>query len=225
MICITYELYKQNEYYLECDECDGNYELYTDVYKQNECYLKCIKCGSKRSILHKSIFTRTKLKPNKVLHLLYCWAMHNSRNIAAHEYGVSKTTVTNFYQSFREECIDWLNDAGQKPIGGDGYTVEIDESQRKYNRGRMLSAEWIFGCYCVQTKEKFVLRVSDRTAGTLLPIVEQQILPNTKISTDSWRAYNNIDTLDGNYQHSMVNHKQNFVDPETKTHTQHIERM
>lgn len=45
---------------------------YIYVYKQNECYLKSIKCGSKRGILHKSIFTRTKLKPNKVLHLLYC---------------------------------------------------------------------------------------------------------------------------------------------------------
>lgn len=175
--------------------------------------------------MHKSIFTRTKLKPNKVLHLLYCWAIQNSRNIAAHECGVSKTTVTNFFQSFGEACIDWLNDAGQKPIGRDGYTVEIDESQRKYNRGRMLSAEWIFGGYCVQTREKFVLRVSDRTAGTLLPINEQQILPNTKISSDSWRAYNNIDTLDVNYQHSMVNQKQNFMDPETKTHTQYIERM
>lgn len=76
----------------QCDECDGNYELYTDVYKQNKCYLKCIKCGSKRSILNKSIFTRTKLKPNKVLHLLYCWAMQNSRNIAAHECGVSRVT-------------------------------------------------------------------------------------------------------------------------------------
>ena len=49
----------------------------------------------------------------------------------------------------------------------------------------MLSAEWILGGYCVQTKEKFVLRVPDRTAGTLLPIIEQQILPNTKISSDS----------------------------------------
>ena len=56
----------------QCDECDGNYELYTVAYKQNDSYLKCIKCGSKRSILHKYIFTRTKLKPNKVLHLLYC---------------------------------------------------------------------------------------------------------------------------------------------------------
>ena len=96
---------------------------------------------------------------------------------------------TKFCLWFTIEC--WLNDAGQKPIRGDGYTVEIDESlmsQRKYNIGRMLSAEWILGGYCVKTKEKFVLRVPDRTAGTLLPIIEQQILPNTKISSDSWDA-------------------------------------
>ena len=65
----------------------------------------------------------------------------------------------------------------------------------------------------------------DRTASTLLPIIENQISPNTKISSHSRRAYNNIDDLDINYQHSTVNHKENFVDPKTKTHTQHIERM
>lgn len=121
-----------------------------------------------------------------------------------------------------------------KPIGGDECTVEIDEilmSQRKYNHGRMLSAQWIFGYYCVETKEKFLVgiflvhQVPDRTASTLLPIIENHISPNTKISSHSRRAYNNIDDLDINYQHSTVNHKENFVDPKTKTHTQHIERM
>lgn len=53
----------------------------------------------------------------------------------------------------------------------------------------------------------------------------EHILPNTKISSDSWKAYNNIDALYGNYQHSTVNHKQNFVNPETNTHTQHLEKM
>lgn len=56
----------------QCEECDGSYQLYTDEYKKNQHYLKCTKCSSKRSILHNSIFTRTKLKINVVLHLLYC---------------------------------------------------------------------------------------------------------------------------------------------------------
>lgn len=212
----------------ECENCNGKYELYQDSHKHSDKFLKCIKCGSKKSLLHNSIFTRTKLKPNEVLHILYCWAMQNSRNITAHECNVSKATVTNFFQTFRDACIDWLNDKGQKPIGGNGCTVEIDESlmsQRKYNRGRMLSPQWIFGGYCVESKEKFVLTVPNRTAGTLLPIIQRYILPNTNVSSDSWPAYNHINDLKENYKHNTVNHKRNFVDPITKTHTQHIERM
>lgn len=212
----------------ECEECGGRYELFRDAHKRNEKYLKCIKCGSKKSVLHNSIFTRSKLKPNEVLHILYCWSIQNSRKVTAHECQVSKATVTNFFQAFRDACVDWLNDQGQKPIGGNGYTVEIDESlmsTRKYNRGRMLSPQWVFGGYCVETKEKFVLSVPNRTAGTLLPIIQQYISPNSNISSDSWRAYNHIEDLKENYKHNTVNHKHNFVNPITGCHTQHIERM
>lgn len=151
-----------------------------------------------------------------------------SRNLTAHECQVSKAAVTNFFQSFRQSCVDWLNEKGQEPIGGEGKTVQIDESlmsKRKNNCGRVLPPQWIFGGYCVETKEKFVLSVPDRTANTLLPLIEKHILPNSKIASDCWRAYNNIEQLDNNYEHLTVNHKNNFVDPETKTHTKHVERM
>ena len=40
----------------------------------------------------------------------------------------------------------------------------------------MPSAQWIFGGYCLETKEKLVLEVPDRTVGALLPIIEEQML-------------------------------------------------
>ena len=212
----------------ECEKCGDHYGVYSDKHKPFGCFLKCQKCGCKKSILHNSIFTRSKLPMNKVFHLLYCWAIQLSRDQTVHECKVTPDTVTNFFQSFRQACVGWLEDDGQKPIGGPGKTVEIDESlmsTRKNHAGRVLSQQWIFGGICRETKEKFVMQVPDRTSETLLPIIEEHILPETTISSDAWRAYNNVSELDSNYEHEVVNHSKNFVNPVTKAHTQNVERM
>ena len=46
--------------------------------------------------------------------------------------------------------------------------------------------------------------------------------PGTKVISDQWRAYNNIDTIPG-LEHGVVNHSVNFVCPITQNHTQGIE--
>ena len=65
--------------------------------------------------------------------------------------------------------------------------------------------------------------VPDRTAATLLPIIQAHILPGTTIHSDQWRAYQNVQSLPNVSQYRTVNHSVNFVDPQTGTHTQNIE--
>uniref|UniRef100_A0A0B7BNS8 ISXO2-like transposase domain-containing protein n=1 Tax=Arion vulgaris TaxID=1028688 RepID=A0A0B7BNS8_9EUPU len=66
--------------------------------------------------------------------------------------------------------------------------------------------------------------VADRTAATLLPIIQAHISPGTTIVSDQWRAYNGVANIVG-YDHLTVNHSRNFVDPITGAHTHHIERL
>ena len=127
----------------------------------------------------------------------------------------SSHTVVDWKQFCRDVCVSYfLNHPEQ--IGGAGRVVEIDESlfsKRKYNRGRVLQEQWIFGGYDPVDKKGFLVPVPKRDAATLLPIVQQWVLPGTTIHSDMWQAYNQFGNM--GYPHGTVNHSLNFVDPVT----------
>ena len=106
-------------------------------------------------------------------------------------------------------------------IGGPGRVVEIDESlivRRKYNRGRMLTQEWVFGgteCRTDGSWNCFIEFVEDRTEHTLVEIIKKRIATGACIVSDGWAAYRGLDQLpEYYYTHKVVNHSQNLVDPE-----------
>ena len=103
--------------------------------------------------------------------------------------------------------------------------VEIDESKfgkRKYNVGRVVEGQWVFGGICRETRQFFMVPVPDCTLDTLLCIIKEYIEPGTTIISDYWKAYDCPGSE--SYTHLKVNHKLNFVDPKTGAHTNHIER-
>ena len=108
--------------------------------------------------------------------------------------------------------------------------VEIDESKffhRKYHRGQWREGHWVFGGIERGTKKCFLVEVAQRNAQTLLPLIQQWILPGTHIISDGWAAYNGIDRINGGiYSHDVIVHEQNFVDPNDRdVHTQSVESM
>lgn len=67
------------------------------------------------------------------------------------------------------------------------------------------------------------MTVPNRSAQTLLPIMQQHLRPGTIVYSDQWSAYRNVQQLAAVAQHDTVNHSLNFVDPVTGVHTQNIE--
>ena len=65
--------------------------------------------------------------------------------------------------------------------------------------------------------------VPRRDAATLLPIIQQHVLPGTTIWSDQWAAYNNVSSLPGVAGHGVVNHSLHFVNPSTGVNTQTVE--
>ena len=65
--------------------------------------------------------------------------------------------------------------------------------------------------------------VEDRTADTLLAIIQKWILPGSIIWSDCWKAYGKMPNLPEGYKYGTVNHSTNFVNPETGACTNRIE--
>ena len=107
---------------------------------------------------------------------------------------LSKNTVVDWFQFFRDVASHWLLE-NRRQLGGVGRVVEIDESlvsKRKANRDRQLPQRWVFGIYDVEAKVGYLQEVPDRSAATLLPIIERYIAPGSIIRSDEWAAYRGI---------------------------------
>ena len=127
--------------------------------------------------------------------------------------------VTQYYAT-----IDWYNFCrdvcgqhllqNRQQIGGleldaDGNivpkVVEIDESKffhRKYHRGEYREGHWVFGGIERGSNRCFMAEVERRVGATLPQLIKYMILHGTYIISDN-----------GAYTHDVINHEDNFVDP------------
>ena len=69
-----------------------------------------------------------------------------------------------------------------------------------------------------------MLRVPDRSADTLIPIIHKHIRPGTRIISDEWKAY--FQLKNQGVENPTICHKYNFVSPnDPEVHTQSIENL
>ena len=131
---------------------------------------------------------QSKLGLSQILDLIFYW----SQSLDIHKYSrrychfASESTIAD-WKSMTPEictlyCLKYLC-----VIGGLDHVVEIDESmwtKRKYNKGRKVNSQWVFGSIDRDTKNHFAVLVDRRDAATLLPIIEKFILRGTTIYSD-----------------------------------------
>ncbi|KAI8784608.1 hypothetical protein BgiMline_009022 [Biomphalaria glabrata] len=185
--------------------------------------------GRKVSVREGSFLSKARLSLGEFIWLVYFWSMSTSNKTVMETLHFSSKTVVDWFNFLRGICTRYLT---LHPIrlGGEGHVVEIDETvvaRRKNHVGRYTPPKWVFGGIDTTTDDGFMVFVEDRSANTLLPIIEQYIEPGTMIHSDAWAAYNGIAHLPvlPPYQHNVVNHSTNFVDPATGATTNHVERM
>ena len=111
-------------------------------------------------------------------------------------------------------------------ISGSGMIVKIDESKfgkRKNNQGHLVEGVWVVGGCEKDGRGIFAVPVQNRSAQTLLQIINRYVRPGSIIYTDCWRGYRTNDLAALGFHHNTVNHTFNFVDPVTGVHTNTIE--
>ena len=83
----------------------------------------------------------------------------------------------------------------------------------------------MFGmCDTIQTPALGVMKiVPNRTAATLLPILQQHLRSGTTVHSDQWAAYNQVQQLPLVSSHKTVNRSLHFVDRATGVHIQNVE--
>jgi len=102
-------------------------------------------------------------------------------------------------------------------------STSSDTEITNQNYGLHVQGPWVLGLCCrrdhIVERRLFIVQKRDRV--TLLPIIQREIEPATTIFSDEWKAYTSLN--DHSYIHNTINHKNNFIDPQTGAKTQTME--
>jgi hypothetical protein len=211
-----------------CESCGGEMNERTRINGDGLMFF-CAKrtCRKAKSIRNGSFFARSKLSLFNIMLFIHLWAKNYPEKIIIDDFVFSNNTVVDWSRFCRDLCFFHFENDDQI-IGGLETVVEIDETlvvKRKYNRGRMLSAGWLFGGIERRTDgafKCFMRLVYNRSEAHLCHLIREHVAPGTHIITDGWGAYTNLSTM--GYTHSVVVHEENFVNPEDRNiNTQKIE--
>jgi transposase-like protein len=220
-ICVTFLLSEGILYGPQaCGACGRETVRHKKVY---QCRSKG--CRKSVSILKESFFSGGRLSVNLVMQIAYLWLLNMPSSGIRNYTGHSSATIASYLKHLRQLVSDHIRSSDLQ-IGGEGVIVEVDESKfgkRKYNRGHQVEGVWVVGGV-ERTGERlaFLETVQDRSANTLLDIIQRNVLPGTIIYSDLWKGYSSIQEICG-LQHHTVNHSTHFVDPDTGVHTNTIE--
>ncbi|KAF8797290.1 hypothetical protein HNY73_001571 [Argiope bruennichi] len=137
------------------------------------------------------------------------WIYGASHTYIVDDLCVAKQTATDWMMFCREVCTQWIT-LNSAPIGGEAVVVEIDESKfgkRKFNRGKRVEGQWVFG----GIEKCFMEALPDRSKETLLGVLKKYVLPSSVVVSDCWKACDCHD--DEGFRHFTVNHSVTFRNP------------
>jgi hypothetical protein len=190
------------------------------------------RCGLFYNPMDETFLKDQKITASSLLKCLHGLASYWGRQEMEDQLYVDHTTYLRWGTYVKEvmAIINW-NGIDQHKIGGQGMIVQIDETQmskRKNNVGALTASQgqWAFGGIA-EDGRFFMCRVGARSKKDLLPIHFRCVAGGSGVHSDLWGAYQGLSLFPApyNYVHSTVNHTHNFVDPDTGTHTQRVERL
>ena len=165
---------------------------------------------------------KSRLKAAKQAKLIDYFIAGSTARTAADLAGVNKTTAAYYFHRLRELIARHTEQAAEEVFGGE---IEVDESYfggvRKGKRGRGAAGKVpVFGLL-KRGGRVYAKIIPDASSATLMPIIENKVIPDSIVYSDCWRGYNVLDVSE--FKHYRINHSKLFADK--KNHINGIENF
>jgi len=152
---------------------------------------------------------KSRLSKQKQNRLIEYFIAGTTARTAAALVGVNKSTSAYYFHRLRELIYEAVEH--DVPFSGE---IEVDESyfggRRKGKRGRGAAGKIpVFGLL-KRGGKVYTKIIPDAKAFTLIPIMQERILPDSIVYTDSLPSYNILDVTD--FKHYRINHSELFAD-------------
>lgn len=163
---------------------------------------------------------KSRLSKYKQDRLIEHFVSGSTARTAAELVNVNKTTAAYYFHRLRE--IIALETRNRDVLSGE---FEVDESyfggRRKGRRGRGAAGKVpVFGIL-KRVGKVYTQVIPDASGGTLIPIIQNRILPDSIVYSDCWRGYDVLDVSE--FKHYRINHSVLFADQ--KNHINGIENF
>jgi len=152
---------------------------------------------------------KSRLSQAKQDRLIEHFVSGSTARTAAALVGVNRNTAAYYFQRLRQLINQAVED--ETPFFGE---IEVDESyfggKRKGKRGRGAAGKVpVFGIL-KRGGRVYTKVIPDVRSATLMRILEQKIVPDSIVFTDSLGTYNVLDVSD--FHHVRINHSELFAE-------------
>ena len=165
---------------------------------------------------------KSRLSRTKQEKLIEHFVAGTTARCAASLVGVNFKTAAYYYHRLRELIAHHQEQEALSAFEGE---IEVDESYfggaRKGQRGRGAAGKIpVFGLL-KRGGKVYTQVIPDAKRDTLMPIIQDKIVPDSIVYSDCWPAYNVLDI--SGFRHFRINHSKLFAD--RKNHINGIENF
>ncbi|SUT89718.1 Transposase and inactivated derivatives [[Actinobacillus] rossii] len=163
---------------------------------------------------------KNRLSQYKQTKLIELFVAGVTARTAAELVNVNKTTAAFYFHRLR--LLIYQNSLHLEMFEGE---IETDESyfggQRKGKRGRGAAGKIAVFGLLKRNGRVYTVAVPNTQSATLLPIIREQVKPDSIVCTDFYRSYDELDVSE--FSHFRINHSTHFA--EKQNHINGIENF
>ena len=201
---------------IKCPRC-----LKTKFWKLSDSRLKCLNC--------RCVFTPRRIANNQLRQIISEFVLEHSTNTILSRVNVSKYKLLKILTLLRiimtkdiPKIFSGILEVDETYLGGQWKNKRLSIKARvpRSKKGKGTTKQPIFGILCRSGKVWAEL-VNNVEKEDLQPLIEKQVIRDSVVCSDTWRAYTGIASK--GYVHRLVKHSENEYSDKHGNHINGLE--